>query len=197
MQAFLRATMSLLLLVVAHTSEGPYSSTDPRHWPTGVQTTGLAPHITSIHNCLDSPNTSSACGPLVRGRLSTSADWCTRRLGYGAGALTLGEVLRNTTIDVILIPAADDIYYEESPTGTGTIGGFVGDGLAWITSSGGFRINAYVINKPHGGPGDTYKGSYTALLDDWASRADMIAMWWTDNPERRGKGIECMRALEP
>ena len=179
------------LLPASVLAVNPYSKVDPRHWPPGRRTETLEPYLASVTNCLTNANTSSPCGPLVRGRLDASADWCTRWDDYVSGRRSLTEVLLGTTIDVILIPAADDMVWEEAISGasSGRIGGFVGDVLRSIANSGGFRVNAYIIRKPDGSASDPYKGSYTGLLLDWAPRADMVMNWWTDVVGRRAEGV--------
>ena len=162
-----------------------YPKTDWRHWPAGVRSTGLAAHVASVTNCLNSIKTSDGCGPLVAGRLNATADWCGRMERWTDGSLAIRDALQGTTIDVIIIPAADDVFWSE----TTTLGGFVGDVLESIALRGGFRINAFIIRQPDGSASDTYGGSYTKLLEDWAPRADMVANWWTDVPARRALGV--------
>ncbi len=194
MRGCARAAMRARHLLFVASCVAQYAPTDWRHWPPGVRTSALAVHIASVTNCLDAPNTSSPCGPLEHGRLSTSADWCSREQAYTSGETPLGHVLRNTTIDVIIIPAADDVQWQEGPNG-GTIAGFVGDVIEAIAHTGGFYVNAYIIRMPDGSPSDSYGGSYTNLLRDWAPRGDLVANWWTDVPARRSLGVEYLASF--
>jgi hypothetical protein len=190
----MRGLVTALLLALPCCGALTYSKTDVRHWPTGVRTTNLAPHIASVTNCLDNPTTSSACGRLAPGRTSTSADWCTRADQYNNGTLKLHEVLKGTAIDVVIVPAADDTEWQEGSPGN--IVGFVGAVLQDIASRGGFQIHAYIIRGVSSSdPTDTYGGAWTGLLADWAPRGDMVANWWTDVASRRTLGVQYLSSF--
>ena len=183
--------LSTLLLV---TCSSTYPKTDHRHWPAGVRTTNLAPHLAQVTNCLNNPTTNEACGVLTPGRATTSADWCARSSSYANGAIALHEVLSGTVIDVIIVPAADDTEWREGAPGN--IVGFVGSVLQDIATRGGFRINAYIIRGVSASdPTDAYSGSWTALLADWAPRGDMMANWWTDVSSRRALGVQYLASF--
>jgi len=190
----MRRLVTALLLVLPCCGAAKYAKTEYGHWPPGVRTTNLAPHIASVTNCLDNPTTSSGCGRLTPGRTSTSADWCLRADQYNNGTIKLHEVLKDTAIDVIIVPAADDTEWQNS--NPGTISGFVGDVLQDIASRGGFQIHAYIIRGvDRADPTDTYNGSWTGLLKDWAPRGDMVANWWTDVASRRTLGVQYLSSF--
>ena len=108
-----RLVAALLLGVQSALAAEKPPKTAHAHWPAGVRTTNLAPHIASVTNCLNNPTTSAACGRLTPGRTTTSADWCARSDEYAAGTIKLHETLIGSEIDVIIIPAADDTEWEE------------------------------------------------------------------------------------
>ena len=108
-----RLVAALLLGVQSALAAEKPPKTDHAHWPAGVRTSNLAPHIASVTNCLNNPTTSAACGRLTPGRTTTSADWCARSDDYAAGTLKLHETLVGSEIDVIIIPAADDTEWLE------------------------------------------------------------------------------------
>ena len=65
-----------------------------------------------------------------------------------------------------------------------------------IATRGGFKINAFIIRGADGAdPTDTYEGSWTALLADWAPRADMVANWWVDLDSRRALGVNYLASF--
>lgn len=190
----MRKTLVGALIWSAIVVGAEYSKTDVRHWPAGVRTTNLAPHIAKVTNCLDNPTTSEACGELTPGRFTTSADWCARSNSFASGAINLHEALKGTEVDIIIVPAADDTEWQEGSPGN--IVGFVGSVLQDIATRGGFLINAYIIRGvSKGDPTDTYDGSWTALLADWAPRGNMMANWWTDVSSRRALGVQYLASF--
>ena len=65
-----------------------------------------------------------------------------------------------------------------------------------IATRGGFKINAFIIRGVDAtDPTDTYEGSWTGLLADWAPRGDMMANWWTDVDSRRALGVNYLASF--
>jgi hypothetical protein len=54
--------------------------------------------------------------------------------------------LRGRVLDVAIIPADDDVTWNEGPPGS--FGGMVGNGLRDIALVGGFTWNVYVVSPP-------------------------------------------------
>ena len=110
--------------------------------------------------------------------------------------LPLEDLLRGTTLDVLIVPAVADISWHEGLEGEdSSIGGFVGATLADVALRGGFRINIYLVRHPDGSAEDPYGGSFTAFIEDWAPRADVVGNFWVDMPVRRSLGLEYLASF--
>ena len=88
-------------------------------------------------------------------------------------------MLRGATLDVTIVPGADDVRWIEAwdparNESVGRLGGMVGDILHDIATQGGFTYRLYAIRSP---PLDVYPGGWNQWIYDQVWRTDLMATW--------------------
>ena len=134
--------------------------------------------LRKLIDCRGAASSSAACGPAVPNRTGWPNNYC------GLDRIQNETRLAGFVLDIVVIPDEDETLILIDEAGNTYLGGIVGEILNQIATEGRFAFNAIMVDPP----GDEY-ADWTTYALDWANRADLLAVWFYDNRDRRSKGL--------